>query len=176
MNNTSERCRTSSAEHRKLLKNSQIPRIHRISRKNPTSNWGLLIPEAAQHATSANSPAVALVSLNQLCGLACKNSHFSSVFAAEDVSRGIIPPRETSRPTAKSEEERLFFQANLRTWRSIRCKQLSSFCPRKHQQLFWLPVPDLQRPSKDHPGIKQKAKICQRKRLRNRGSKTLKSG
>ena len=44
--------------------------------------------------------------------LACENSRFSSLFAAEDVSRGItyVPPRETS-PAAKSEEKRLFSQA-----------------------------------------------------------------
>ena len=38
--------------------------------------------------------------------LACKNIHFSSLFAAGDVS---LPPREVS-PAAKSEEKRMFSQ------------------------------------------------------------------
>ena len=43
--------------------------------------------------------------------LACENIRFSSLFVAGDVSRRGTPPRETS-PAAKSEEKRMFSQAN----------------------------------------------------------------
>ena len=47
----------------------------------------------------------ALWSLSDLC-VACENIRFSSLFAAGDVSRETFP-------AAKSEEKRMFSQANL---------------------------------------------------------------
>ena len=60
-----------------------------------------------------NQSTVSVPSFIKLLGsdmLACENIRFSLLFAAGDVSRGDVPPRETS-PAAKSVEKRMFSQA-----------------------------------------------------------------
>ena len=64
-----------------------------------------------------------LIKLYMYPRLACENIRFSSLFAAEDVSR------ETS-PAAKSEEKRMFLQVNLQSatkWVEILRSKLGFF-------------------------------------------------